>query len=334
MLGIVWAHTDAFPIGAEPLTFLKNLNHPEYFIAFKQIFKFSVICFFMISGFLLGDNMDHTRPVSYFKRRVSKTLRSYLLSFFVFMILLLCFNYIINHQVISIVHFPRFAYNILFYTPYWFMPTYYIGLMTMLLFSRYINSIGFGMILLAVTLFYTFSSFFIENKIYDHKTALFAFVFYIWLGGFIKKRMLVDKIKKIKVVWLIIAVSLTYVLACYQSFKLFEAGNQFFYNNLRIFNQLYGLAAFLLLIKICPEKPNFWKLNPRKETFGIYLYHFYFVAFIFPLILMFSQKFLGFHLSDQPVGIIIISSLVHFILAYVTALAFVRLCIKRNWNII
>jgi peptidoglycan/LPS O-acetylase OafA/YrhL len=57
MLGIVWAHTDAFPLQVNSFEFLKNIGDVEYFIVFKQIFKFSVVCFFMISGFLLGDNI-------------------------------------------------------------------------------------------------------------------------------------------------------------------------------------------------------------------------------------------------------------------------------------
>ena len=335
MLGIVWAHTDAFPLQVNSFEFLKNIGDVEYFIVFKQIFKFSVVCFFMISGFLLGDNISKVSPFYYFKRRVSTTLKSFI-AFLSFFLIFIAIRFFFYDDVFYLKSLPKDIYYTLFYTPYWFLPTYYIGLMVMLIFSKFVDSLVFGLVLLLITFYYTFSSFILpEFVIHDHTTAVFAFVFYIWLGAYIRNKGLIENIKRIPVSVLVLGVMITFTLACYQSIELFNEGKKFFFNNLRIFNQIYGLLFFLLLVRLCPEKPNFWKLNPRKETFGIYLYHFYFVAFIYPLIVMVCEKYLGFSLFENiSVFSVIIYSLIHFLLTYLTTLSFVRFCLKMKWNIV
>lgn len=336
MLGIVWAHTDAFPIQVNSFDFLKKLDNVEYFIVFKQIFKFSVVCFFMISGLLLGDNISKVSPLLYFKRRVSTTFSSYIIAFFSFFLIFIIIRLFIHNESIDVKYLFKDIYYTLFYTPYWFLPTYYIGLIIMLIFSKFVDSIKFGFLLLLITLYYTFSSLIFPSLvIHDHTTAVFAFVFYIWLGAYIRNKGLIEKIKNIPISWLVTGVVIAFSLACYQSIELFNEGKKFFFNNLRIFNQIYGLLFFLLLVRICPEKPNFRMLNPRKESFGIYLYHFYFVAFFYPLIVIGIQRYFDFDLFENiSILLIITYSFIHFILAYLTTLLFVRFCLKMKWNIV
>lgn len=336
MLGIVWAHTDALPRYQNSFIYLQNIDHPEYFILLKQLFKFSVVCFFMISGFLLGGKITFDNPIQYFIRRVKTTLVSYLFAFSTFILIyFLVFYPIINGDFLRIQSYPEAIYNTLFYTPYWFLPTYYIGLFTILIFSKHISSAKFGFLLFLITLFYTYSSHIVPSlNIGTHSTAIFAFVFYIWLGAYINRKGYVDKIKKIPTKILVGLVIITYFLASYTSYELLTIGNKFYSNNLRIFNQLYGVLFFVLMIKICPGKPNFWRLNPRKETFGIYLYHFYFVTLIYPILAYIGGKL--FNLDFENLGIynLMFFSVLHFLMAYLFTLLFVKYCIKKGWKIV
>lgn len=335
MWGIVWAHTDAFPPQININNFLSDIGDVWAYIGFKQIFKFSAVCFFMISGFLLSDKMNAINPFEYFKRRVGTTLKSYVIAFSVFILLLVIANYFFYEKPLILIEIPREIFYVLFYTPYWFLPTYYIGLLTIILFSKHLYSWKLGAALLLITLVYTFSHLLFDTSLNrDHTTSVFAFVFYIWLGAYIRNKSLIGKIKKIPVWILCIGLIITYLLACYQSLEMFNNGSTFFFNNLRLYNQIYGLLFFLLLIVVCPEKPSFGILNPRKETFGIYLYHFYFVAFIFPLLLFIANKYFGFTLYNQPMYIILFYSVVHFVLAYLCTLIFVKWCIRNKIPII
>lgn len=331
MVGIVWAHTDAFPSQINIYNFLSDRGDVWAYIAFKQLFKFSAVCFFMISGFLLSDKMNTINPFEYFKRRIGTTFKSYVIAFSIFIGLLLIANYFFYKRPVALFEIPQEMFYVLFYTPYWFLPTYYIGLLTIIIFSKYLYSWKLGAALLTVTLVFTFSHLLFDNLLdRDHTTSVFAFVFYIWLGAYIRNKSLIEKIRKIPVWSLVVGLIITYLLACYQSLEMFNNGNTFFFNNLRLYNQIYGLLFFLFLIVICPKKPKFRMLNPRKETFGIYLYHFYFVAFIFPVLLFLANKYLGFTLYNQPMALILFYSLIHFILAYVFTLVFVKWCIRNN----
>ncbi len=334
MIGIVWAHTDGFPVVQDTFAFLKRTGDVEIYIAFKQIFKFSLISFFLISGFLIGENMQNTNPVSYFKRRVKSTLNTFLFAFGLFVILSIIKDYILKGVWVSISQIPRYIYYTFFFTPYWFLPMYYLGLFLMLAFNKFSDSWKFGLCLLIINLIYTYNQTIALTSLNkDHTSAILAFIFYLWLGAYIRKKNLIDKFKQINCWFLIPAILITYGLSCYQSVDLFNKGSQFFFNNLRIFNQLYGILVFLFLVKICPYKPNFGKLDPRKETFGIFMYHFYFVAFIYPVLVYLSGRYLNFYIEGQPMYVIVILSFIHFATAYIFAVSIVRFFIRRNWPI-
>lgn len=161
---------------------------------------------------------------------------------------------------------------ILFYSPYWYVPVYFITLIVILIFNRYMNKIWFGAILMLITAFYTFS---FRSQIKDHTTAFFAFVFYVWLGMFINEKNLIEKIRKWRVDVLIILIVIALILASFQSYLLLVNHDLFYFNNLRFFNQVYGVLFFCLLIRICPQNPTFLSLIPgRKRMVFIFIMYF------------------------------------------------------------
>jgi peptidoglycan/LPS O-acetylase OafA/YrhL len=70
MIGIIWAHTPNF----EGTKSYNSLDDITLYFFFMNFFKFGVICFFLISGFLLAGKIQQEPAISYFKRRVLGTL--------------------------------------------------------------------------------------------------------------------------------------------------------------------------------------------------------------------------------------------------------------------
>jgi fucose 4-O-acetylase-like acetyltransferase len=320
MAGIVWAHTDIFP-GTSG--FLSIYSKPEQllsYIAFKQIFKFSVISFFMISGYLLADQLRVISPMTFLMRRVGVIVTPYIIAFTLFLIFLtIQGDFFIPSNAKGFDTIKPFFYKV-FYSPYWFIPVYFLTLITILVFHKYVYKIWFGGVLMLITSYYTFSEL---SQSKDHTTAFMGFVFYVWLGMFINEYKLVDRIKKWNTGLLLTLVVIAFALACYQSYSLFLNKTIFYFNNLRFFNQVYGVLFFCLLIKICPEKPNFGILNPRKETYGIYLYHYFAVLFIIrPIIEWLNKK--GWYYGDNFLSLLFMF-FCQFLFCYIITTVFVKL---------
>jgi hypothetical protein len=320
MAGIVWAHTDIFPGSSG---FLSIFSEPQQFlsyIAFKQFFKFSVISFFMISGYLLADQLRIISPMTFLKRRLGVIVTPYVIAFTLFLILLTVQGEFIIPINASVFTAGKLVLYKIFYSPYWFIPVYFFTLITILIFHRYVYKIWFGALLLLVTSYYTFSE---VSQSKDHTTAFLGFVFYVWLGMIVNEYKIVDRIKKWNLSFLIALVAIAFMLACYQSYILFLSKTIFYFNNLRFFNQVYGILFFCLLVRICPEKPNFGILNPRKETYGIYLYHYFTVLFVLrPLIEWLNRK--GWYYADNFLSLLFMF-FCQFLFCYVITTAFVKL---------
>jgi hypothetical protein len=269
MLGVVWAHVAIFTGYKSEQDFLNTVGHEWLYISFKQLFKFGVICFFMISGFLLGDMVKPQNLVSYYKRRLQSTLKPYLVVFFIFVLHLSLKEYF-KYHTFSGIEILRFC---LFTTHLWYLPNYLIALFVTLIFYKFLDSKVFGSTLFLITLLYSVLTVYTIKYQASNTYALFGFVFYLWLGIYIRRNnKVLEKIKQIKLIPLTIFLVVVFLLSCTEAYKLYL--NSFDHVNiLRIFNQLYSVTMFIFLIRICNSTPNFGFLNPRKETYGIYLYH-------------------------------------------------------------
>jgi hypothetical protein len=151
-----------------------------------QLPKFGTICFFLISGFLLGDKLATYSVSDYFKRRFQTTIKPYL--FWVCLSLLISAVRPWTGRLVELHSASEFGlymldelFFVLFLSNYWFILTFLISLFILLVFRRYLMSYRFGLILFGLTLFYSTNLYF-RWILTDHTAAFLGFVFYLWLG--------------------------------------------------------------------------------------------------------------------------------------------------------
>jgi len=219
---------------------------------------------------------------------------------------------------------------VLGYTSYWYVPNYVICLLVIIAFAKYVKSIYFGGFLLLVTLLYTYFTVYSSTHTSSHTTALFGFVFYMWLGIYIKKADLLSKIQKIPSALMIGITVFIFILSCYETRYLFDfTHTRDSLNTLRITNQLYSLAIFALLVRLCGNKaPNFGVFRPKQETYGIYLYHGFFVFFIIPELEKWICNHYHFSLFSYNVSQLIAINLFNFVLCYFGTTLLVKTMIR------
>jgi len=291
-IGIVFLHSGIPLAGNDYNVVIHKVNHIEYYLLLRQLFKFATICYFMIAGFLLADKVTEANPFHYYKRRLNILVKPYVFSFAIFIILLLIRDYALtdaDFKWYDILKSMKFS---LLYTAYWYVPNYLLSLLIIVGFARYIQSPYFGALLFVLTLFYTWYDVYSSHHTASHTTALFGFVFYMWLGVYIKKNNVVQKIKKLNFLYLVIVVLFTFLASNFESYYLFHYTHiRDSLNTLRISNQLYSVAVFVLLIGYCDKPLKFGIFNPRNETYGIYLYHSFFTFFVLPSV----ENWISYH---------------------------------------
>jgi peptidoglycan/LPS O-acetylase OafA/YrhL len=274
MMGIVWAHINVSDMLSTEN--LKTTDHSFAVILFMQFWKFGVICFFIISGFLLADTDRLNNTKIYYQKRVKTLLKPYTIALSIFLILDLLIHPFFEKTTLTGHFILNKLYLLLTQSAFWFVPNYIIALSTILLFRKYVPSIKFGVTLLAITLVYSVLTVYTSQYQASHTTAFLGFVFYLWLGVYFNKNKILDKIKSMRSAVLILTAISLFILSSIESFFLFRL-NLSFFSILRIGNQLYSLSIFALLVNLSSKIPPFKFFNPRKETYGIYLYHCFFV---------------------------------------------------------
>jgi peptidoglycan/LPS O-acetylase OafA/YrhL len=327
MIGIVWAHVSVYPITNSGSYELVSDDYMVAFIPYKQVFKFAVLCFFMISGFLLGDKISAVNPVSYFKRRFNSTIKPYMVAFCMFIALELVRIHILNKHVThsdSIIDILRFC---LFETFFWYLPNYLICLAIILVFKRYLKSLYLGASLLCITLLYAAFTVYTTTYSVGHTQVVFAYVFYLWLGTYIRQKNLVPYIYKFNIYYVLAAVVLLFVISSVESYWLYKH-NLNYLSILRIFNQLYAVAMFVLLVKLGSKKRTFGPFHPRKESYGIYLYHGFFIYFIFPKAVIMANEYLGLQIWSTNTWIRLLLMTAYAVICYLTTALFTKILLN------
>jgi len=321
MVGIIWAHTPGFS-GRDNYRMLDNV--PAY-LFLMDFFKFGVICFFMISGFLLAAKIHEEPPLQYFKRRFYATFVPYLVAF-AGIVLLFAFKTYILHMAGDL-NVGEYIADMFFNSALWFLPSYWLSLLVIISFRRFLDNKFFGLFLLAVTLGHTWY-FAYSSDAQSHVHALFAFILYLWLGYYIARANLLKYFNKISVSSWIAAFVLLYIVCSIESVLMWRNGFREPLSILRISNQIYSVIAFLTMMCVF-KKPlvSRW-LDPRHETFGIYLYH------MFPLaVLSFVLKFLsksGVQIYSLETAVFFPLFVAKFIFVYVCTLLLVKLLLNFN----
>jgi hypothetical protein len=199
--------------------------------------------------------------------------------------------------------------------------------MGILTFRKHLDSIYTGLMFLTLTVIFTY--FFVYTEFArPHAHALFGFVFYLWLGYYIGKKNLNHHFEKWNLPILLLIFIGFYMLSSIESIVLFQRDLKEPMSILKVSNQLYSISAFILMVRIF-RKPLVSKLfNPRKETFGIYLYH------MFPLaVLTFALKILdnyGIYTFSDHTPVFIFWFVVKFVFVYVATLLIVKLLMRYN----
>ncbi|WP_214229245.1 acyltransferase [Pedobacter sp. B4-66] len=333
MMGIVWAHIAFFEENETIANILSKIDHPMIYLSFMNFFKFGVFCFFIISGFLLGDNLKNTTPRVYLKKRLKVIVKPYIVVSIVFWIFSLISHFYIKNNAFSISYALQSIKWNMIYTPLWFIPNYFLSLGIILLFYKYIGSKSFGLILFVILVIYSVFLVYIPGYEKSHTTALFGFVFYLWLGVYIQQRNLIDKILNININFLIFITLVFFSMSIIESYQLYKNNFSTVFSILRFSNQLYALSMFALLVRICNTPPKIRFLNPRKETYGIYLYHGFVTAFMIPLFIEFIYRYFDVKLNDwydHRVFLFIFLFLSFFIFCYVSTTLFVKLILKYD----
>lgn len=244
-----------------------------------QVFKFATIAFFLIGGFLINHKFTEYTPLEYIKNRFKNTIGPWAFWIMVLIVLNAIHTYFVHlkfgsPQTVNAAFFVAQLKSIIFYTSFWFILNFLICISILLIFKKYIYKIGFGLIWGLISLFYSLNLYY-GWIVTEHSTALFGFVFYLWLGVYMNRHY--DKvavfIDKISWFWLISMNVLLFVLSNIEILHLMNRGSLDAFNTLRITNILYSLSMFALLLKIGPLKGLQLFLKPRQTTFGIYLLH-------------------------------------------------------------
>ncbi|WP_344769839.1 acyltransferase [Pedobacter ginsengiterrae] len=277
MMGIVFEHS-ATLWGAK----YDSVGETILQIASMQFFKFATVAFFLIGGFLINYKFTEYTPGNYIKRRFTNTIKPWL----VWILVLVVANFIQNWIVFKrgnntglflndpITYFSNELKYILFESSFWFILNFLICITILLAFKKYLYKFWFGLVLLLCSLTYSFNLY-TEWFVTHHSTALFGFVFYLWLGVFLNRNFekITQFIKSISWEQMIGLNSVLFVLACAETYLLMTRGSHDEYNTLRITNILYSLSMFGLLLKVGDIKTVDRILTPRQSTFGIYLIH-------------------------------------------------------------
>ncbi len=327
-------------IVAEHSFFLGNSYHPtnphDFWIysCMMQVNKLGTMAFFILAGFLIGDKFTDYTPGQYIKRRFANTVKPWLFWALLFVFIILFDNLIGSLRFHGTFKqdfptlFPDTIETVFLFTNYWFIINFLICITVLLIFKKYLYSLWFGVLLLAITFMYSINIYtlWFEPR---HTTALFGFVFFLWFGAqlYHKWNVVDNWIKKVPITVFIFTTVATFILAIIEIQRLRALNSIDEFNTLRASNVLYSLSAFLLLLKI--RHFNLIKyLKPRETTFGIYLIHYIIVYSVLPLLI----RPLGFDYREHPIQIIVLYEIIRFIIVYSVTFLLVRLFNKTSFK--
>lgn len=331
MISIVMEHSFSSIGDYQPVSMSGILTYT----ATIQLVKFGTICFFLLSGFLIGEKFTVYSPLQYLKRRIDTTIAPWLFWSLLFLALMIL-NDVISAKKFYSGNLPSnyglvvadHARIIYLYTNYWFIPNFLICIGILLLFKKHLYSYWLGAMLFLFTVAYIFNVYFewIEPR---HSTAIFGFVFFLWLGAQFNRHLaaLEKWVNKIALpVWAILFI-ITFIISIAEVRLLTSLHSVDPFNSLRFSNILFSLASFFLLFKIKNFKSIAF-LKPRETTYGIYLIHYILVFSLLPMIFL----TINYHISQLPLSTILLYQLLRFIVVYSITVALVLLINKSRFK--
>lgn len=331
MMSIVADHCIYF----EPVDFHPVGLNTLFYNGTIQFSKFGTISFFLIAGFLIGDNFTKYTPLQYLKRRIDSTIWPWVFwsLFFIF----ITNTDVISNKLFSHIDPPgttawqymfSYAKTTYLFTMYWFIPNFLFCITLLLIFKKYLYNYIFGGILFLFTLFYSVNIYFLW-VIPSHTTAILGFVFFLWLGAQLHKKWAsVDKwISRQPMILLVIITIVAFGFGLTEITFLKNQHSADPYNSLRFSNILYSLCCFLILLKI----RNFdfiKKLKPRETTYGVYLIHYIIV------IRLLGATFYKLHIDLDHLNplVLFIYQIIRFSYVYLIVMLIVLLINKTKFK--
>lgn len=288
------------------------------YITSVQLVKIGTISFFLLAGFLIGDKFADYSALEYLKRRFNNTFRPWIIwsLIFLYYVITICprdgkLSTWLQHDI-AIVYF---------FSNYWFIINFFICITILLIFKKRLYSLTLGLMLLLFTLFYSVNIYY--QWIYPmHTTAVFGFVFFLWLGAQMQKKWVPIEayINSIPLSVFIIVSIITLAAAVLEIAILHNRDSIDPLNSLRITNILYSIAVFFLLVKI-KRYSLLMKLSPRETTYGIYLIHY---IIVFAYLVDWLGDF-NYPLGSLSVPGMLALELARFLIVYIATFILVKL---------
>lgn len=334
MMGIVFEHVEVFT----------DINYASFYTSMLQVsviqfFKFATIAFFLIAGFLINHKFTEYSPLQYLKNRLKTTIGPWIFWLNVLVILNILRLILISYfKHTGEVHLPspflnylgNAYYTVIFTTSFWFILNFLICIAILLAFKRYIARISFGVLLGLTSFFYSINLYYGWIRT-QHTTAMFGFVFFLWLGAYMNKHSdaLFAFINRTSYVVLIGITVALFLLADLEIIYLKSIAIEDAYNTLRITNIFYSLAFFLILLKVGSIPFINRVFEPRKTTFGIYLLHQIIIQHSLALLM---RPFFRGYLSSMTALEIIGFSFIRFVITYTITMLLVKCIVKSRFK--
>ncbi len=265
MIAIVMRHCE--------LSLFRDYHVSTLESAVTQIRSFGVLLFFVNSAFLMAAWL--ARPNSsvraYWQGRLNRVGKPWLVWASAFQVIGLVKFFSLEGE--NARELPHQILKGLFLDNYWFVPILFFSLAIMLPLRRYWRSWSLGLALLLLSWFYGVNQY-TQWIPPSHTTALFGYLFYLWLGVqlFQKFRTVREYIKRIPWWFILMILCLAISLMVVEDEISISVGFPNYYNALQNSNQIYTLVVLAVLLKI-PVRltPSF--IDVRKDSYGIYLTH-------------------------------------------------------------
>jgi hypothetical protein len=296
-------------------------------IAVISALKFGTIDFFLVSGFLLGERVDRRNPVEYFMRRLSKVFLPWLFWLGI-LCALLSVHRLIDHgfrhaDPVQILRLARaLAWSCLVESPFWFVPNLLLSIAILLASRRYLYTLKLGAILFAANLVYVANIYALWFQP-RHTQALFAFVFYLWLGSYAANNFArINQVLARIPILLFVTLAICTGVASYCESNLLAAHNHPTpFNTLRLSNQAFSICVALVFFKL---RRATWPriIDVRRDTFGLYLTHAIALLILMRIVKFFHRSMVG------PVYILNVESVLLwialFLLTYLSCLIVIK----------
>jgi len=294
-----------------------------------QAGRVGTIMFFIVSGFLLFDKIERFTPLTYLRYRFHSVMLPWII--FLLLLVFIQLSFIITLNEFAMSNLPHILKLVLvlikgsvFHAAYWFVPVAVFSSMMLIAFKQYIGKVWFGLVLAGLSLFYCINLYRGWLPV-SHTTAIFGYMFYLWLGAFVKMhisavRRVLDRFSAPVMFFLFFT---TFLVACAEGVNLTQLGCADAYASLRFSNAELSVILFAILLK--SHRLGFIdRLQPQKTTYGIYLVH----SLIIMLLVPYANRFVALHNVYPNLMQLAVVQVVFFISVF--ALTFIIVSLVRR----